>query len=180
MDFHAEFFPKPSPLKINHRQKLLLVGSCFTEQIGNKLLQYKFSVIENPNGILFNPVSISNALISYAAGKMYTKDDLFYYNELWASWQHHTRFSNIEKEKALAAINDSQLKANNFIRETEWILLTLGSAFVYENLRNENGSVYEKVVANCHKIPADTFNRRLLAPAEVAMVLSDMIEAVKK
>ena len=180
MDFHAEFFPKTFPVKINHRQKLLLVGSCFTEQIGNKLSQHKFTVFENPNGILFNPVSISNAIRSYAAGKIYSAEELFYYNELWGSWQHHTKFSNIEKDKALDAINDSQQKASGFIKTADWILLTLGSAFVYEDTNVENKNSYENVVANCHKVPADKFNRRLLDTAEIKNILSGMMQDVKK
>ncbi len=180
MDFHAEFFPKAFPVKISHRNKLLLVGSCFTEQIGNKLGQQKFTVLENPNGILFNPVSISNAVISYATEKMYGENDLFYYNELWGSWQHHTKFSNIDKARALDAINHSQEKANSFIKETDWILLTLGSAFVYENTIAENDDVYKNVVANCHKVPADKFNRRLLDTSEIKNVLAAMMKAVKK
>ena len=180
MDFHAEFFPKAFPVKISHRNKLLLVGSCFTEQIGNKLSQHKFAVMENPNGILFNPVSISNAVISYTTRKMYEENDLFHYNELWGSWQHHTKFSNIEKARALDAINHSQGKANGFIKETDWILLTLGSAFVYENTVAENDDTYKNVVANCHKVPADKFKRRLLDTAEIKNVLAAMMKAVKK
>jgi hypothetical protein len=180
MDFHAEFFPKVFPLKINHRQKLLLVGSCFTEQIGNKLCQHKFTVMDNPNGILFNPVSISNALISYVTGKTYTAEELFYYNELWGSWQHHTRFSNIDKSKALDAINFSQKQAGSFVKEADWILLTLGSAFVYEKINSANEDVFGNIVANCHKIPADKFNRRLLEVHEIRKFLIEMIEEVKK
>jgi len=180
MDFHAEFFPRSFPVKINHRQKLLLVGSCFTEQIGNKLIQQKFAVLDNPNGILFNPVSISNAVVSYAAGKTYTEDELFYHNELWGSWQHHTRFSSIDKTKALDAINLTQQKANDFIKEADWILITLGSAFVYENNNEVNVMPYKNVVANCHKVPADKFNRRLLDTTEVKDVLSAMMKEVKK
>ena len=180
MDFHAEFFPRPFSLKINHRQKLLLVGSCFTEQIGHKLAQHKFTVAENPNGILFNPVSIAHAVRSYAAGKTYTAEELFHYNELWGSWQHHTKFSNIEKEKALDAINASQQRANSFIKDSDWILLTLGSAFVYENSAPDPDQGYEHVVANCHKVPADKFNRRLLDIAEIKNVLSSMMQEVKK
>ena len=179
MDFHAEFFPKSFSLKINHRNKLLLVGSCFTEQIGNKLSQHKFSVLENPNGILFNPVSISNAVISYCNGKTYKDEDLFYYNELWGSWQHHTKFSNIDKTKALEAINTSQQKANDFVREADWILLTLGSAFVYEDKSIAIQRGYENVVANCHKVPADKFNRRLLEIHEIRSLLLETIKAVK-
>ena len=139
MDFHAEFFPKAFPKKISHKQNLLLVGSCFTEQIGNKLKQHKFSVLDNPNGILFNPVSISNAVISYVEERVYAADDLFYHNEIWGSWQHHTRFSNTSREKALEAINASQHKAAAFLKTADWILITLGSAFVYEQTALQDG-----------------------------------------
>ncbi len=175
MDFHAEFFPKAFIKKIDHSNKLLLAGSCFTEQIGSKLAAHKFNVLENPNGILFNPVSIANAIVSYAAGKVYEEKDLFYHNELWGSWQHHTRFSNVEKTKALNLINQSQEKARLYIKEADWILLTLGSAFVYENTDAEN----KMVVANCHKVAADKFYRRLLDATEVKTVLSSMMETVK-
>lgn len=158
----------------------MLVGSCFTEQIGNKLGQHKFSIIENPNGILFNPVSISKAVITYAENKTYGENDLFYYNELWGSWQHHTKFSNIDKSKALDAINQSQQKANAFIKEADWILLTLGSAFVYEDTNVDGQENYKNVVANCHKVPADKFNRRLLDVSEIRNVLAEMIQEVKK
>jgi len=158
----------------------MLVGSCFTEQIGNKLGQHKFSVIENPNGILFNPVSISNAVTSYAENKTYEETELFYYNELWGSWQHHTKFSNIDKSKALDAINQSQQKANTFIKEADWILLTLGSAFVYEDTNIDDEHSYKNIVANCHKVPADKFNRRLLDVSEIKNVLADMMQHVKK
>lgn len=180
MDFHAEFFPKAFAKKISHKNRLLLVGSCFTEQIGHKLMQHKFPVLENPNGILFNPVSISNAVKSYAGEKEYTSDDLFLHNELWGSWHHHTRFSNINKEKALDAINTSQQKAAAFIKSADWILVTLGSAFVYEQTALQDGGHYEQVVANCHKVPADKFNRRLLDTAEIKEVLSEMMNEVKR
>lgn len=77
MDFHLEFSPKAFDTKISHQQKLLLIGSCFTEQIGNKLAQHKFSTLDNPNGILFNPVSIARSVGSYVQNKQYTETDLF-------------------------------------------------------------------------------------------------------
>ena len=177
MNFHAEFSPKPFNKKISHRDKLMLVGSCFTEQIGNKLYRDKFTVMENPHGILFNPASIAKAVVSYIDKKVYEPGDLFYNNELWASWDHHTRFSNINKEKALNSINSSQEKASLFIHEADWLLLTLGSAFVYETKSGNNE--YDTVVANCHKIPADTFNRRLLETGEIINLLAGMIDKLK-
>jgi lysophospholipase L1-like esterase len=180
MQFHAEFFPKAFTEKIKHTDQLLLVGSCFTEQIGSKLAVHKFSVLENPNGILFNPASIAKAVGSYAEGKLYSEDELFYHTELWGSWEHHTKFSNINKEEALAQINSSQAAANEFIKTADWILLTLGSAFVYERREAESKEGYADVAANCHKIPTDKFNRRLLETEEIKTLLLKMMDAVRK
>ncbi len=180
MIFRSEFTPKPFSTKMKHTDKLLLVGSCFTEQIGKKLAAHKFDVLENPNGILFNPMSIAKAIMSYANRKLYSEDELFYYNELWASREHHTQFSNIEKAAALENINSSQQKAIDFIEKADWILVTLGSAFVYEwkDMVAENN--YENVAANCHKIPTDKFNRRLTEPEEIKTVLQKMEATVRQ
>ena len=169
MDFHLEFTPRPFDVKINHQHNLLLIGSCFTEQIGSKLTAHKFSVLDNPNGILFNPVSISRSLNSYMENRQYGQEDLFYENECWNSWEHHSRFSHTEASICLQMINGSQNAAHAFLKKADWLLITLGSAFVYE-LENKN------VVANCHKVPADKFNKRLLAVEEVVSGLQLMIE----
>ena len=178
MQFRAELTPKPFSIKIKHTDKLVLSGSCFTEQIGKKLAAHKFSLIENPNGILFNPFSIARSIMSYVNNKKYSAEDLFYHNELWASRDHHTRFSGTDKEMVLAKINGTQEAANKFIRQADWLLLTLGSAFVYEwNDIADDGS-YSNVAANCHKIPTDRFNRRLSSAEEIESVLAKMINAV--
>ncbi len=180
MNFRSEFTPKPFTIKMKHTDKLLLVGSCFTEQIGKKLAAHKFDVLENPNGILFNPMSIAKAVMSYANGKLFTENELFYYNELWASREHHTQFSNIEKNEALKTINESQTTAIDFIKNTDWILLTLGSAFVYEWKDIVANNNYENVAANCHKIPTDKFNRRLTEAEEIKVILQKMETAVRQ
>jgi len=171
MDFRLEFSPKSFSQKINHRHSLLLVGSCFTENIGTKLKQLKFPVLENPNGILFNPVSIAKSVQSYIQNKQYTDADLFYQNECWNSWEHHTRFSHPQKEVCLQMINQSQQTANTFLKHANWLLVTVGSAFVYE-LENR------EVVANCHKVPTDKFNKRLLSIDEIKASLHAMLADV--
>lgn len=173
MNFHLEFTPKPFDLKISHRHQLFLAGSCFTEQIGSKLSWHKFRTIDNPHGILFNPVSIAQAIHTYIINKEYKAEDLFYHHELWGSWDHHTRFSSPEQKNSLELINASQQKAHHFLKEANWLLLTLGSAFVYE-LEDK------RVVANCHKVPADKFNKRLLKEAEVIAVLQHMIKELQQ
>ncbi len=174
MNFRSEFTPKPFKEKIKHTDKLLLVGSCFTEQIGKKLADHKFNVVENPNGILFNPISIAKAVTSYAHCTLYNSEDLFYYNELWASREHHTKFSSPHKELALKDINQSQQQAIDFIKNADWILLTLGSAFLYEWKDINADNDYKNVAANCHKIPTDKFNRRLATTEEIKIFLAKM------
>ncbi|RZM06121.1 MAG: GSCFA domain-containing protein, partial [Pedobacter sp.] len=173
MEFHLAFTPKPFPQQLKHADKLFLAGSCFTEQIGNKLAGHKFQVLDNPNGILFNPISIAKSVVSYIENKQYTESDLFFQQELWGSWEHHTRFSSIDRNKSLQLINDSQSDAHAFIKEADWLLLTLGSAFVYE-LENK------QVVANCHKVPTDKFRKRLLSTEEVVTAFDTMFHRLKQ
>ena len=172
MEFRLPFTPKPFLHKIEHHHQLFLAGSCFTEQIGVKLSNYKFKTIENPNGILFNPISISENIISYIDQKVYTENDLFLNNEIWGSWNHHTKFSDVNQAQALEKINQSQKAAHEFLEKADWLIITLGSSYVYELGNN-------KVVANCHKVPTDKFNKKLLSALEVENSLQIMLEKLK-
>jgi len=172
MEFRLPFTPKPFLQKIELHHHLFLAGSCFTEQIGAKLTNYKFKTIENPNGILFNPISISENIISYIDQKLYAKNDLFLNNEIWGSWNHHTKFPDVSQTQALEKINQSQKAAHDFLKKADWLIITLGSSYVYELENN-------KVVANCHKVPTDKFNKKLLSALEVENSLQTMLEKLK-
>ena len=104
MDFMLPLELSKASQLIDYRHKILSVGSCFTEHIGNALKELKFEVLQNPNGILFDPSSVCSSLISYVHNKQYTEADLFQLNELWHSWQHHSRFSGTDKEVVLQKI----------------------------------------------------------------------------
>ena len=185
MNFHLAFTPNPFTTKINHRQKLLLIGSCFTENMGAKLKLHKFDVLENPNGILFNPISITKSITSYIDNNQYTAADLFYQNEYWNSWEHHSRFSHPDQELCLQGINQSQQSAHYFLKNTDWLLLTLGSAFAYTLNFSAPGTAdgvagaEGGLVANCHKVPTDKFNKKLLSADEITSALQEMLTAVK-
>lgn len=182
MQFHLNFTPQPFSEKINYRHRLLLIGSCFTENMGSKLRQHKFSVLENPHGILFNPHSICTALADCCEEKKYRPEDLFYYNEGWHSWNHHSRFSSADANEAVKKINDSIHVAHDFIITADYLLITLGSSFVYR-LQPEMQMVENKVshqfVANCHKVPTDKFTKVMLSTTETVEMLSKMQEQVK-
>ncbi len=156
MNFLTHIDIKALPMPITYQHKIMLMGSCFTEHIGNNLQELKFHTLQNPNGILFEPMSVCRSLVSYIQHKKYKEDDLFEHNELWQSWDHHSRFSSPEKQTALALINQSQQAAHDFIKQADWLIITLGSSFVYK-LKDE-----QRYVANCHKAPAQWFDKYLL------------------
>ena len=173
MQFQLPIQLKPAETRINYRDQILLTGSCFTEHIGNSLGELKFSVLQNPNGILFDPRSVCSSLTSYIHNKQCEKGDLFYLNEVWNSWQHHSRFSNISADECLRTINESQQQAHNFLKKADWLIITLGSSFSYR-LTSEfskvspNGRDLEGAgVANCHRAPSQWFNKYLLTIDEI-------------
>jgi hypothetical protein len=169
MDFRLEMQPRAFEAKLLHADRLLLIGSCFTEQIGAKLDYHLFSTLQNPNGILFNPVSIAQAVSGYIHHRQYTAQDLFCQQDIWGSWDHHTRFSHTNPQVCLEAINTSQSNAHSFLKKADWMLITLGSSFVYE--LPDKG-----VVANCHKVSTDKFSKRLLSSSEIIRLLQQMMD----
>jgi hypothetical protein len=162
----------PPAERIRYPQKILLTGSCFTEHIGSHLEEMKFDVLQNPNGILFDPLSVAQSLISYLEPSIYRQEDLFFHNELWQSWKHHGYFSDTNEKIALDKINKSQRDAHIFLQKADWLIITLGSAFVYVlNEQNQN-------VANCHRAPANWFTKKLLPIEEMLAALDETLHRV--
>ena len=182
MQFQLPIQIKSPEARISYRDKIMLTGSCFTEHIGSSLSELKFSTLQNPNGILFDPRSVCNSLISYTENKQYKKEDLFLLNEIWNSWEHHSRFSNIDANDALKIINESQQQAHKFLRNTDWLVITLGSSFSYRltteaslgGLQNDNG------VANCHRAPSQWFNKHMLTIDETISLLDSTYHRLKR
>jgi hypothetical protein len=155
--------------RVRYQQGILLTGSCFTEHIGNHLIDLKFDTLQNPNGILFDPLSVAGSLISYIEPHRYEPQDLFYHNELWQSWKHHGVFSDMDQQVVLNKINQSQQAAHSFLKKADWLIITLGSSFTYI-LKEQN-----KAVANCHRAPANWFNKKLLPIDEMLAVLDEAL-----
>lgn len=157
---------------VSYLSKIFLTGSCFAENMAIRLKQHRFNVLDNPHGILFNPISVAESLDSYIHGRQYDSEELFYLNELWNSWDHHTSFSNIERNAALEAINESQATAANFIREATHVMITIGSAYCY--VLKETG----KIVSNNHRAPANLFEKKLLDIDEIVEKFTSTLNAL--
>ena len=178
MEFQLPIQINTLPEPINYQDKILLTGSCFTEHIGNKLQDVKFNVLQNPNGILFDPHSVVTSLVSYVRNMQYEEADLFYLNELWQSWQHHSIFSNTDKQACLQQINQSQSKAHAFLKEAACIIITLGSSFSYRLTGKAPASTMrgaEGQVANCHRAPAQWFTKHMMGIEETNDLLENCI-----
>lgn len=178
MKFRLELDIKPFSTQLDIEDHLLLTGSCFTDHIGRKLSGAKFSVLENPNGIVFNPVSIYQCIETWIANRKYTANDLFYYNELWTSWDFHGRFSHPDVDACLSEMNAAVENAHHFLKKANWVIITLGSAFVYTLNGNELGT-QNMVVANCHKVPANKFEHRLLSFDETKETLQKTVRILR-
>ena len=117
MNFRTVIDPPRHPGYLDHRQHLLLLGSCFVENLGAWLQQRKFDVDINPFGTLYNPESIARNWERIVSGAPFTADDLFLSGGLWHSYDHHSRFSSPDRDSALAHINRRLAAAHAAILE---------------------------------------------------------------
>jgi hypothetical protein len=174
MDFMLDIQLPKAATSITHQHKILSVGSCFTEHIGAALKDLKFDVLQNPNGILFDPASVCSSLVSYMQQKQFNEEYLFQLNEVWQSWQHHSRFSGVNKKEVLANINQSQGTAHQFLKDADWLIITLGTSFSYR-LTKTDAEGAALPVANCHRAPAQWFQKHLMTVTEIIEALDNTI-----
>jgi hypothetical protein len=150
-----------SKYRLNHNTKSVFLGSCFADNVGLRLKDYKFPVEHNPFGVLYNPASIRKCLDILLHTRLVTDSDLYYHDNQWLSFDHHSIFSNPDKKECLSNINERIKAASEFLKESSFLFITYGTAWVYRF--KETG----RVVANCHKIPAGKFERYLLDHREI-------------
>ena len=176
--FRTEIKPKAAPFNIDYQCFTLGIGSCFIENIGTMLNVRQLPFLQNPFGIIYNPLSIASQLAaigtleSVEKSDFFTEKDLFPYNGLWASLQHHSKFSGEDRNMVLKNINDSLHTARDFFKKTNRIILTLGTAHVF--IWKETG----EVVANCHKLPPQYFEKKRLNVEEIIAAYKPVFEQI--
>lgn len=170
MSFFTEIEIPEFSSKLDYSKSLMLLGSCFSENIGQKLIDLKFSVDMNPFGIVYNPVSIANSLKILLEKRTFTANDLFNDQGLWNSFYHHSRFSDLDGEEALRKINKRILASNEFLKSADFLFITFGTAGVYE-LKTTG-----QIVSNCHKVSAAEFKRYRLGVSEITEVYRELLQ----
>ena len=173
MNYRTIVAAKDFDFEISHQSNLLLMGSCFSSNIGSKLVANKFSTLINPFGILFNPISIVKSLNDIIEGKEVGVKDLHFENGLYHSFAHHGSFSGPDSCEVLNCINQSREEATQFLNKTDVIIITLGSSWAYRY--NDTG----EFVANCHKVPNKKFTKELLEVGFIVEKLQWIIDKLQ-
>jgi hypothetical protein len=173
MKFRTELNPRPVDQPLDHNSGILLIGSCFSDHMAARLRYGGFKVLENPHGILFNPLSIAEAVQDCLDQRTFTPEDLLFNGEKWVSLSHHGRFSGENPEAVLNRINDSIGKAHDFLLQCSHLVLTLGTSWVYRHVAQE------RIAANCHKIPQKEFEKELLQVDEIISSLEGVLSGIR-
>lgn len=176
MEFRTPVIPPRFPEgTISHGSPILLIGSCFSDNIGELMRDRLFEVTVNPFGPLYNPLSILSALERLGRGALLSADDLFSHGALYHSFDFHSRFSRNTPLEALEAMNHSVEQASAALRSASAVIVTLGTVRVFR--RRVQGS---PVVANCHKLPANHFLESRLTLDETVEALDSIVATLKQ
>lgn len=173
MEFRTKVELPADAYEIRHSDRMMLWGSCFAENIGRLLSDNKFTCDTNPFGVLYNPLSIAEAIEEVAAQKNYTETNLRFDNGRWYSLMHHSSFSSPDKDTCLAQINCRIQQASTSLREANWLLMTWGTARVYRWKEDR------RIVGNCHKLPEKLFERNLLEVEEIVERYNKLLPRLK-
>jgi len=164
---------KESYNPIDYDAKLLLLGSCFSENVGQKLNYFKFQSAQNPFGILFHPKAIETLITNTINSKEYADEDVFFLNERWHCFDAHSQLSSPSKEDLLDNLNGAILQTKQQLNESTHIIITLGTSWVYRFIESD------LLVANCHKVPQKKFLKEILTIDQISESLESIIALIR-
>lgn len=162
MKFRTEIEPLRRQGELTHSDRILLLGSCFSDNIGNRLRDRLFNVLVNPFGVIYNPASILAVMERAAESRYFVADELIEHEGMFHSFLCHSSLSSVIAGKALEIMNRQLAAASGFLKQSSVVIITFGTAFVYRY--NATG----EIVSNCHKLPQRMFERRIMSVDETA------------
>lgn len=174
MQFRTEIPIAKSDFPIDYQSKILLFGSCFAENIGEKFEYFKFQNEVNPFGIIFNSVSIEKLIRRIIEKKYFIEKDIFYHNEAWHCFEVHSELSNLDKDDFLKHLNLLIESTHKHIVSSTHFVITLGTSWVYRDI------ISHEIVANCHKVMQKQFTKELLSVEVIEKSLLSIISLIKE
>ena len=154
---------------LHHSDTVVLLGSCFSDNIGAKLHGAFINATVNPMGTLYNPMSIARGVQRLIDATPVAGMDLFMQGGVWNSFDFHSRHSMPDKQATIDHMNSCIESGHKALRDAQLLTITLGTALVYWS--RSTG----EVVANCHKVPQHEFDRKMATPQEMAIELDTML-----
>ena len=173
MKFQTTIPIQKSDFLIDYSSKLVSFGSCFAENMGNKFHYFKFSILTNPFGIIFNPISLEKIILRSIHKKYFTEKDIFYHNEAWHCYEVHSELSNPDKAEFLITLNQLIDTTNVHIEKLTHCLITFGTSWAYKHIESD------EIVANCHKVPQKHFVKKLLSVSEIEASIHNIISEIQ-
>ena len=170
MEFRTQVPLHSQEPKLDHSSKVLLLGSCFVENIGKKLEYFKFRNLLNPFGILFHPSAIRTFLENVVSKKHFSEEEIFYHNEAWHCFEAHSDLNGSEKSEILGQLNSAVEDTRQFLETATHVIITPGTAWGYRFRETD------KVVANCHKVPQKNFSKELLEVKEDLLTCVEIVQ----
>ncbi len=174
MQFRTQISIPKSNAPIDYNSKIVSLGSCFAENIGDKFNFYKFQNTTNPFGIIFNPISIEKIISKSINLELFTDKDIFFLNERWHCFDVHSDLSNVNKEDFLNNLNQLLQSTKQQLQEATHIIITYGTSWVYRSLKTNN------IVANCHKVPQKQFKKEILSVETIEKSIQNTLDLIQK
>jgi len=162
-----------SPFSLTIKDPVLTIGSCFADMLGVQLKKNKFTVSHNPFGTLFNPLSIHRALRYTIFHELPAEHTYLQHHDVFANYDFHSVFSGLQRKSVDDKIKEAIGFNHYFLKDCMFLIITYGTAMVYE--RNDT----KEIVANCHKVPAHHFTKRLLQPGDIIKSFDSLYSELK-
>lgn len=166
MKLYTQIEPKELNKKLNFRHNYFLIGSCFSEYLSSHFDQACLSITDNPYGITYNPLIVAYHIDKIINASPPLESEVFLNNNLFCHFDYHGSFSKTDQLEAFDLMTQSHKNAVIQLKKADTLIITLGTAFVFEEKNNH------QVVNNCHKLPNDRFKRKLLTIYQIQNALS--------
>ncbi|MBK0370438.1 GSCFA domain-containing protein [Flavobacterium agrisoli] len=163
----------PSSNPIDYNAKIISLGSCFAENMGEKLDYFKFQNTTNPFGIIFNPVSIEKLIFRAIHQIAFTENDLIFHNQMWHCFEVHSQLSDLDDVVLLKKLNNILVDFRTKLEQTSHVIITYGTAWVYRHKESN------EIVANCHKVPQKQFVKELLSVEIIQKSIQNTIKLIQ-